>query len=178
MADSESKDNTQVENPSGSTAITVAIKNPPNKDGVVTVREVQKDNKGRFLKKPKPLIPTIEFVRARRKKLTQMRSEGVTEDMAIFQELLDIIHCPLPCDPKTGMPDAKMAMVKVKAAEVVWLYSQGKPAPSEQELDKLQTQPVRVIMVTAPTGVKPMEEKPQEKTKPSFIDAEVIQQNK
>lgn len=46
--------------PEGVTAIVVA-----NQHGAI--REALKDEKGRFVKKPKPLIPTIEFTRAERK---------------------------------------------------------------------------------------------------------------
>jgi len=170
--DSEAQDKTQTdkENPAGSTAITVVIKNPPDKNGVVTVREVQKDNKGRFLKKVKPLPPTVEFTRAERKALLQAGEQGLTEYMQTFMNIVRIAQY--------DGEDAKSKMAAVKAFEALRLSALGKPAPSEQELEKLETQPVRVIMVTAPAGVRPMEEKPKEKTKPSFIDAEVIQQNK
>lgn len=184
MADSVEKDTTQAgtENPSGIT--TIVVRNPINKDGIVTVREVQKNKEGRFLAKPKPLYPTIEFVRSRRKRLTQIRKDtgrfdGIQENLAIIEELLELIHMPIEYG-KDGLPDAKHMMAKTKAAEVILLYTEGKPAPSEQEMEKLQTQPVRVIMVTAPPLMHPeiREEKPrEEKTKPSFIDAEVVQQN-
>jgi len=54
----------------------VVLKNPPKKDGTITTREQIKDEKGKFIKKVKPLIPTVEFVRARRKRLAQVRSDG------------------------------------------------------------------------------------------------------
>lgn len=178
--DSETKDQTQaVPNLPPGTSL-VAVRNQPNKDGVVTSREMLKDTKGRFVKKPKPLLPTVEFVRARRKRLAQVNADGISEDMAIIEELISIIHAPIETDSKSGLPDAKMALAKIKAIEVLWLYTNGKPAPSEQELDKLTTQPVRVIMVNAPQLMHPdvqEEKKPEQKTKPSFVDAEVISQN-
>ncbi len=178
--DSETKDKPQAApNVPPGTSL-VVVRNQPNKDGVVTSREMLKDSKGKFVKKIKPLLPTIEFVRARRKRLAQVNKDGITEDMAIINELIDIIHAPICVDAKSGLPDAKMAMAKIKAVEVLWLFTNGKPAPSEQELDKLQTQPVRVIMVNAPQLMHPdiQEEKQQEtKTKPAFAEAEVITQN-
>lgn len=178
--DSEEKDQPQaVPNTPPGTSL-VVVRNQPNKEGVVTTREMLKDSKGKFVKKVKPLLPTIEFVRARRKRLAQINEDGISEDLAIIEELISIIHAPIETDAKSGLPDAKMAMAKIKAIEVLWLFSNGKPAPSEQELDKLTTQPVRVIMVNAPQLMHPdvQEEKQQEsKTKPAFAEAEVIAQN-
>lgn len=178
MADSEEKDKTQAgtENPSGVT--TLVVRNP---DGI-TSREVQKDSKGRFLKKVKPLIPTIEYVRARRKRLASIRKDtgrfdGMSEDASLIEELLEIIHMPIEFDKKTGLPDAKHMSAKIQAAELINLITWGKPAPSDQEMDKLTTQPVRVVIVTSPQLMHPEVREPQkltDKTKPSFIDAEIV----
>jgi hypothetical protein len=175
MSDSKEITQTGSSNPSGVTTLTVRTR-------YGGLREAQKDSKGRFLSKPKPLIPTIEFVRERRKRLAKARKDGTgtTEDIAILNELINLVNMPLATDAKTGLPDAKMAMVKVKAAEVIWLFTGGKPATAEQDLDRLKTQDVKVIIVEAPQLMNPeikTAEEPKIKTKPSFIDAEVIEQN-
>lgn len=154
---------TPPENPSGVTTIVVA-----NQHGAL--REVQKDAKGRFIKKPRPLIPTIEFTRAERKKLNAVRSDkdGLTEYMVAFMNIVRIAQ--------NEDSDPKAMMAAVKAFEIMRQSALGKFAPSEQELDKLTNQPVKTIIVVAPElmhpevvdGDKPVEKKSQ----PSF--AEVI----
>ena len=142
------------------------------------IRETQKDTKtGRFLAKKRPLIPTVEFVRARRKRLMRVREDNnMTEDQSILNELLEIINTPVAVDAKSGLPDAKHMMAKIKAAEVVWLYTGGKPDPSERELDKLERQPIEAYFITTPSSVNPVPvdgDKPVEKPKqPTF--AEII----
>jgi hypothetical protein len=177
MSDSEPKDKPQVgkENPPGTHII--LVRNPNG-----TMREQPVDEKNRFLRKPKPLVPTVEFVRARRKRLYSIRKDtgrfdGMTESMAILEELLEIVHMPIETDSKTGLPDSKHMSAKVQAAELIHLITEGKPSPSEQEMDKLQTQPVRVIMVNAPDGVKPMEERPKEKLQPSWAEVTEVRTN-
>ena len=163
MADSEPKP-IVTPLPEGVTSIVVA-----NQHGAL--REVQKDTKtGQFIKKPKPLLPTIEFTRAERKLLNtaSKTKEGLTEYMHAFLNLVRIAQYD-GSDPK-GM------MAAVKAFEVVRLSALGKPAPSEQELDKLTNQPVKVIIVQAPQLMHPEvvdADKLVEKSKqPSF--AEVV----
>ncbi len=169
MADSVTQDTNQTgtENPSGVTTLTVR-----NPDGL-THREVQKDSKGRFMKKVKPLPPTIEFTRAERKALLKASEDGITEYMKVFMNIVRIAQY--------DGDDAKCMMAAVKAFEALRLSALGKPAPSDQELDKLTTQPVRVVIVTAPQLMHPEvqpEKKLTDKTKPSFIDAEIVSQNK
>lgn len=172
MEDSKEISQTETKIPSENKLI--IVRNKPTKDGVVTTREVEIDKSGKFVKKPKPLIPTIEFTRAERKKLNSVRSdkEGKTEYMIAFENILRIAQ--------HNSTDAKEMMAAVKAYEVLRLSALGKPAPSEQELDKLQTQPIKVVLLQAPQLMHPevQEEKRfEEKTQPSFIDAEIVKQN-
>ena len=148
----------------------IMVRNP---DGV-TVSERLKDEKGRFVKKPKPLIPTIEFTRSERKKLNSVRQdkEGLTEYMVAFMNLVRIAQ--------NEDSDPKAMMAAVKAFEVIRQSALGKYAPSDQELDRLKVQDVKVIMVSAPQLMHPevQEEKPKQlKEQPSFIDAEIVNTN-
>jgi hypothetical protein len=133
-------------------------------------REMLKDEKGRFIKKTKPLIPTVEFTRAERKKLNNVRSdkEGLTEYMVAFMNIVRIAQ--------NEDTDPKAMMAAVKAFEVLRTSALGKPAPSEQELDKLTNQPVKTIIVVSPQLMHPEivdADKLTEKAKqPSF--AEVV----
>lgn len=174
MADSEEKDKTPQENPAGSTKLVIV-----RKDG--TSRELLKGADGRFARKPRPLIPTEEFIRARRKRMMKTNDSGLTEDMAIVEELLDIIHTPIETDTKSGLPDAKFAMAKVKAAETLWLFTGGKPDPSEREMNKLERQPISAYFIQAPPLANPEivdGDKPVEKpTQPSFAEVTGVETN-
>lgn len=168
MADSVAQ-NPQAESTPPETSIVIV----KTKEG--GTREMVRTKGGTFAKKPKPLLPTIEFTRAERKALNAASEtkEGLTEYMHAFMNLVRIAQYDGD-DPK-GM------MAAVKAFEVVRLSALGKPAPSEQELDKLTNQPVKTIIVVSPELMHPQivdeSKRLVEKTQPSFVDAVVIQQN-
>lgn len=171
MADSKEKP--QAENPPEAALVVV-----PTRYG--GTREMLRSPGGTFVKKPRPLIPTVDFVRARRKRLARVREDNnLTEDASIVNELLEIIHTPVAVDEKSGVPDAKHMMAKIKAAEVLWLYSTGKPDSSERDMDKMTVQPFKVVFMPSVPLMHPevVEEKKESKTQPSFIDAVVVQQN-
>jgi hypothetical protein len=167
MADAaESKDKPQAEKPSE--AIVVLVKNTNG-----SLRESLRTPNGTFAKKPKPLIPTIEFTRKERKILNTVRSDkdGLNEYEVAFMNLVRIAQ--------NTDPDPKAMMAAVKAFEVIRTSALGKPAPSEQELDKLTTQPVRVVVIQSPQLMHPevQEEKPRETLRPSFAEVVDIQTN-
>ena len=172
MADSEEKDKPQ--NPAGTTSMVIV-----KKDG--TKRTLLKGADGKFARGPKPIIPSAEFIAKRRKRMLRTNDSGLTEDMAIVEELLDIIHTPIEADAKSGLPDAKFAMAKVKAAETIWLYTFGKPDPSEREMDKLERQPIAAYFIQAPSLANPEivdGDKPVEKPKqPTFADVLDVKTN-
>ncbi len=155
MSDSAEPKPIPVETPPGTSLVIV-----PTKEG--GTREMIRNEKGHFVKKPKPLIPTVEFTRAERKKLNAVRADkdGMNEYLVAFTNLLRIAQYE--------STDAKEMMASVKAFEVLRTSALGKPAPSEQEMEKLQTQAVKVIVVQAPSGIKAMEERPPEPKQPSF----------
>ena len=165
MADSEPKPILQPQ-PEGTTAM--IVRNPVTKDGVSTTREVLKNAKGQFVKKPKPLIPTIEFTRRERKKLyspsKDKGKEGLTEHDVAFLNMLRIAQ--------NEDSDPKAMMAAVKAYEILMRRALGKEAPSEQEMDKLTHQAVRVVVIQAPQLMHPevVEEKKPEILEPSWIE--------
>jgi hypothetical protein len=150
-------------NPSGVTTLVTV-----NQHGAKVERLKGKD--GKFVAKPKPLIPTQEFIRARRKKLARQRKDcGMTEDMAIFQELIDAMHVSNE-DPK-GNVDPKILQAKANIAEVIWLFSQGKPGMSEEDKSALTKSPVRIVYVKEKVSDTPVRQELKEeakKTAPSF----------
>jgi len=136
-------------------------------------REMIRNEKGHFVKKPKPLIPTIEFTRKERKILNRVRSDrdNMSEHEIAFMNILRIAQ--------NEDSDPKAMMAAVKAYEIVRNSALGKIAPSEQEMDKLTTQPVRVVVIQAPQLMHPevQEERAQELLKPSFAEVLGIKTN-
>jgi len=161
MADSNV---TPEELPTGVTTLTITRRGKPFTQ--------QKDAQGRFLKKAKPLLPAIEFTRAERKHLNKQRADGLTEYMAMFINMVKIAQY--------DGDDAKMRGAAVCAFKEVRLSALGKPAPSEQEMDKLTTQPVKVVIINSPELMHPeviQEEKKEKILKPSFAEVTEIRTN-
>lgn len=128
----------------------------------------QKDAKGKWLKKVKPLIPTVEFTRAERKALNKVRPDGMTEYMKAFMCLLEMAQYE---PDNTDKEDSKKRMAAVQAFKELRLSALGKPAPSEVEMEKLQTQAVKVVIINSPeltTEVVDGDKPKPEKKQPSF----------
>ena len=130
-------------------------------------REMIRDTgSGKFVKKTRPLIPTIEFTRAERKKLNAVRSDkgGLTEYLVAFMNIVRIAQCE-DTDPKA-------MMAAVKAFEVIRQSALGKYATAEQDLDRITTQPVKVVVIQAPQLMHPdvIEEKPKEILVPAWVE--------
>jgi hypothetical protein len=160
MSNSEPKPISQ-ELPEGTSLVVVKTKEGG-------VREMLRSDKGHFVKKPKPLIPTIEFTRRIRKILyspsKEKGKEGLSECDVATLNMLRIAQNP-DSDPKAMMAAAK-------AYEILMRRGLGKEDPSEQELDKLTHQAVKVVVIQAPQLMHPeiIEEKPKELLKPSFAE--------
>jgi hypothetical protein len=169
MADSETKIEPVVE-VAKVTSITVR-----NRDG--SFRTMNKDEKGHFIKKARPLPSALEVTRTMRKFLEKTPA-GQTESriLRITENIADIADCR-ELDPKTGLRDPKMAMASVKAFEALWLRAYGKPSLSDDEKDALKHSGVKIVIVEAPTCLPAAEEPKEEKKQPSFAEAEVVQQN-
>ena len=113
------------------------------------LREMIRSEKGTFVKKSKPLIPTIEFTRKERKILYGPSKDkgGMTEHEVSFRNILRI--------SQLETSDPKLAMAVVKAYEIVMRRALGKEASSEQDLDRITTQPVKTIIVVSPDLMNP-----------------------
>lgn len=155
---------------------------PPESTALVVVRTKEGETRemirdtgsGKFVKKTRPLIPTIEFTRAERKKLNAVRSDkdGLSEYMVAFMNLVRIAQY--------DGDDAKCMMAAVKAFEVLRTSALGKPASSEQDLDRITTQPVKTIIVVAPQLMHPevqQEQSTTAKTQPSFAEVVGVKTN-
>lgn len=176
MADSETKTEPQVDpsNPSGVTSVAVR-----NRDG--SVRLMNKDSSGKFMRKPKALPPAIEVTRIMRKFLAAAeKGAEETRLMKILNNIADIAMCD-QVDIETGQRDAKMAMASVKAFEALWLRTYGKPSPSDEEKDMLKQSGVKIVIIEQPkleAAVYNPETAEAKKTQPTFAEAEVVETNK
>ena len=136
-----------------------------------------RSEKGTFVKKPKPLIPTIEFTRKERKILYSTRESGEYKGMAeheiAFRNILRI--------SQIETKDAKEMMAVVKAYEIAMRRALGKEATAEQDLDRLEKQAVTAIFVQAPPLANPEVvdgDKPKDKsTQPSFAEVTGVTTN-
>jgi hypothetical protein len=159
MADSKDETKAGTENPPEVTTLTITRYGKPYTQ--------QKDVQGKWLKKVKPLIPTVEFTRAERKALSKVRESGMTVYMEIFMNMVEIASY--------DGDDPKLRMAAVQAFEKLRLSALGKPATSEVDMDKLQSQPFTYVLANAPvlpTEVVDGDKPKQEKKQPSF--AEVV----
>jgi hypothetical protein len=159
MADSKDETKAGTENPPEVRTLTITRYGKPHTQ--------QKDVQGKWLKKVKPLIPTVEFTRAERKALSKVRESGMTVYMEIFMNMVEIASY--------DGDDPKLRMAAVQAFEKLRLSALGKPATSEVDMDKLQSQPFTYVLANAPvlpTEVVDGDKPKQEKKQPSF--AEVV----
>ena len=166
MSDSEDKKSPQAlptVPPEGTSLVVVKTKEGG-------LREMLTNEKGHIVKKSKPLIPTVEFTRKERKILyspsKDKGKEGMTEHEVSFKNVLRI--------SQNESEDPKAMMAAVKAYEIVMRRALGKEASSEQDLDRITTQPVKTIIVVSPELMNPKvveADKAVEKPKqPSFAE--------
>ena len=97
MSDSAEPKPIPVATPPGTSLVIV-----PTKEG--GTREMIRNEKGHFVKKPKPLIPTVEFTRKERKILSKIRSDknNMNEHEVAFINILHIAQNE-DKDPKAMM---------------------------------------------------------------------------
>src|ERR1035437_8231177 len=166
----DSKDKPQTESKPSETSL-VIIK---TKEG--GTREMLRTAGGTFAKKNKPLAPAIEFTRKERKILNRPNktkgNEGLTEHEVSYLNILRISQCDgkLP----NGTYDTKVLMAAVKAYEVLMRRTLGKEASSEQDLDRLEKQPITAYFVEAPQIMNPVvvdaDKVVEKKTQPDFAE--------
>jgi hypothetical protein len=161
----EAKKTQEPETPESTALVIVKSKNGG------THEMIREKGSGQFVKKNKPLIPTIEFTRKDRKILNRpsKTKEGLTEHEVAFLNILRIAQ--------NESTDPKAMMAAVNAYEVMTCRAFGKPASSEQDLDRITTQAVRTIVVVAPPLMHPevqQDKRGDTKTQPSAKFLEVV----
>jgi len=73
--------------------------------------------------------------------------------------------------------DAKLAMASVQAFKELMLRAHGMPSKSDEELDAMKKEGVKIVVIAPPEMVNKeiVEEPVKERLVPSFIDAEIVE---
>jgi hypothetical protein len=156
--------------------------------------KVFRNEKGKFVRSPKTMPKTADVTRLMRN-LLNAPVTGEKSSESRFREMFDnivLIASTSPHQPvldKLGHPirladgsyltvmDAKCAMASVQAFKELSLRAYGAPSKSEEEIEAMQTQGVKIVVLTPPEFMinkQITEEKPREKLTPSFIEAEIV----
>jgi hypothetical protein len=157
---------------------------------------------GKFLKKQKALPLTVDLTRLMRNLLNQAvagpdgkMSKG---DKSRNRNMLDTMYryatmeAERPLINKAGEPiivdgklltevDPKIMMAAVQAYKELMLRAYGKPSASDEELDALKKQGVKIVLIEAPPNMmnrEIVEERPRETLKPKFIEGEFSEDDK
>src|SRR5271157_2313134 len=154
--------------------------------GNVTVK-IMRGEGGKFKRQPKAMPSSKEFTRLTR---NYMLSMEVGKDGKIskgskskYEQMCENIICIARRIP-TVLPngdtikrDAKEDMAAVQAYKVITDRGLGQLPKSEEEIEAMQTQGVKMVIVLPPEMVNKevIEEKPREKLVPSFIEGEFVE---
>ena len=150
---------------------------------------------GKFVRSPKTMPKTADVTRLMRnllnapvtgEKSSESRFREMFDNMVLIastsphQLVLDKLGHPIEMDDGSYLTamDAKCAMASVQAFKELCLRAYGAPSKSEEEIEAMQTQGVKIVVLTAPSEMvnkQITEEKPKPALKPSFIDAEIIE---
>jgi uncharacterized tellurite resistance protein B-like protein len=153
---------------------------------------------GKFKKQKTTMPKTLDVTRLLRNLLLQsvagpdgkMRKGDKTRIRAMFDNIFEIASMSpeQPVFDKFGNPivdengkavtakDAKIAMASVQAFKELMSRAYGMPSKSDEEMDALKTQGVKIVVIAPPNMMdkEVYEEKPKEKLVPAFIDAEIV----
>lgn len=153
---------------------------------------------GKFVKQPKTMPKSLDVTRILRNLLNQPLTDAdgkmVRGGATRLRKMFDNIFTIASMDPEQpvfdkfgnlvyvdGKPltqkDAKIAMASVQAFKELMLRAYGMPSKSDEEMDALKTQAVKVVILQHPDMMdkKVYEEKPRETLVPAFIEAEIVE---
>ena len=163
-------------------------------------RVVLRGEGGKFQKKKKSMPKTEEITRYMRELLNKAEAgpdgKVVSGSKTRFRRMFDNIFNIAAADPmqlvmdklgnvlinnETGKPytyfDAKCAMSSTQAFKELMLRVYGMPSKSDEEIDALKKEGVKIVIIAPPEMVNKeiVAETAREKLVPSFIDAEIIE---
>lgn len=150
---------------------------------------------GKFQKQPKAMPKSLDVTRLMRNLMLQpadpngkLGKKAQTRIRQMFDNVFAVATMspeqPVfdrlgnPVLDKDGNPltvkDAKIAMASVQAFKELMLRTYGTPSKSEEELDAMKKDGVKIVIIAPPEMVNRVvvEEKPREQLKPAFIDGE------
>jgi hypothetical protein len=140
---------------------------------------------GKFKAKEKSMPSSRELTRWGRNLLAQAEAgpdgkviKGTqTRHRKIFDNMVRIASY-IPPDTTSEGDKAKWAMASGKTMEILYRRFFGKETVSDEELEAVKQSGVKFVLVQAPTLINNVpKEDVKAPTKPSFVDAEVVQQN-
>ena len=154
---------------------------------------------GKFVKKARTMPKSLDVTRLMRKLLASpvANSNGKIDKGAearikqMFDNIFEIAatNPNQPLKDKLGnviydeegkvvtYMDAKCAMASVQAFKELMLRAYGMPSKSDEEMEALKTQGVKIVIITPPAEMMNQtvkEDKPRERLTPAFLDAEII----
>jgi hypothetical protein len=191
MPDSETKD--QKPGPKVPAITTELIKMP---SGELVTKN--RGEGGKFVKKARTMPKSLDVTRLLRNLLNQpmagedgkMRKGDITRMRKMFDNIFTIASMSpeQPVFDKLGnlvyvdgkpltVKDAKIAMASTQAFKELMLRAYGMPSKSDEEIDALKTQSVKIVLLQYPEMMDKtvVEDKPREALKPAFIEAEIIE---
>jgi hypothetical protein len=122
-----------------------------------------KDAQGRFISKKDRLgsekytIKRREFLEGR-----DPNNPKKTRVEVVDEKLYELVQL--------GTTDPKYSTAAVNAAKQLAERAHGRTPPSDKELDRLTTFPVKMVIVPPMEGIRPMEERPPGPRKPNFAE--------
>ena len=137
------------------------------------VREVLKNEKGQFVKKPRGMPETREVTRIIRNILHApvARADGTIDRKG--KKAIELMVNNLIEIATYGGKDPKGMMASVQAFEALMLRAHGKPKANEEELEAMQLSGVKYVVIQAPELPNPEvieADKIKAPTAPSFLN--------
>jgi hypothetical protein len=158
---------------------------------------------GRFAKKSREMPSSLEVTRLMRTLLNQAETGpdghiikgSKSRFRKMFDKLLEIATCDFqqPVFDKFGnalvnedgtpmtQKDAKVMMATVQAFKELMLRAHGEAPKNDAELEALQTQGVKIVIIQPPAEMmnrEVIEDSPRQALKPAFIEGEFVTDEK
>ena len=156
---------------------------------------------GQFVKKARTMPKSFDVTRLMRTLLSTpvANSDGKMDKGAKtrFVKMFESVYTIVTTDPnqpvrdklgnvmydsETGKPvtmyDAKIAMASIQGFKELMLRAYGMPSKSDEEMDAMKTQGVKIVVITPPAEMMNQtvkEDKPRERLVPAFIEGEVVE---
>lgn len=167
MSDSEQKKPEKVE------PVAIMVRNP---DG--GVRQALRGKGGKFVRLPKSMPSAQEVTRTFRNMANEL-VESTDNKGKVIRKSKAAMAFDYMMRMSQGLvtDDPKMQMAAVAAFKEWTLRAYGKPSVSDEEKEALKYAGIKTVIITVPDLINPdvITEIPEIPSKPSFIDAEIVE---